>query len=96
LFRGTFSPAFSAYTFPFVISAIAAKSSVIWLKAQGIEHVLFATFQHAAFWIATVFTITALVRYLVFLFVPKPNKITAAFCEGSGYFYNSLYCLKQG
>ena len=71
LFRGTFSPAFSAYTFPFVISAIAAKSSVIWLKAQGIEHVLFATLQQATFWIATVFTTTVLVRYLVFLFVPK-------------------------
>ena len=73
LFTGAFSPAFSAYTFPFVISAIAAKSSLTWLKVQGVENLLLSALQQATFWIATLFILVALLRYLVFLFSPKAN-----------------------
>jgi len=73
LFTRTFSPAFSAYTFPFVISAIAVKSSLVRLKGQGIEYTILSILLPVSFWIATLFTITALVRYLIFLFTEKFN-----------------------
>jgi exfoliative toxin A/B len=73
LFTRTFSPAFSAYTFPFVISAIAVKGSLVWLKAQGIEYTVLSMLLPISFWIATLFTITALLRYLIFLFDARSN-----------------------
>jgi len=73
LFTRTFSPAFSAYTFPFVISAIAVKSSLVWLKAHGIEYTILSMLLPLSFWIATLYTITALLRYLIFLFDAKSN-----------------------
>ncbi len=71
-----FLPAISAYTFPMVISAIAAKSSLAWFTSQGVEHFAFAWVSRFSLWVATFATIVVLTRYVVFLLTPTiPNQI---------------------
>lgn len=65
--RGTFYPSFSAFTFPFVITATAAKQSMLYLISAGcnaafLRPVVIVETAVAVFFVAYVF-----VRYLIFV-----------------------------
>lgn len=66
-----FLPAISAYTFPMVISAIAAKSSLTWYTSQGVEHFALVWVSQFTLWVATFATIVVLARYVAFLLAPN-------------------------
>ena len=67
-----FFPSYAAYTFPMVIAAIASKQLMVYSAAMGSPMTFLAPIVTIETIIATVTTLYALVRYLVFLFsTPK-------------------------
>ena len=65
-----FFPSYAAYTFPFVISAIASKQLMACSANMGSPMAFLKPIVLIETIIATVTTLYALVRYLVFLFAP--------------------------
>lgn len=68
-----FAPSISSYTFPFVISAIAARSTSVFLTKSGAEMAWLDAIAAIQPWIAAILCIYVLGRYLVFLFQPAPE-----------------------
>ena len=67
-----FFPSYAAYTFPMVIAAIASKQLMACSAAMGSPMTFLAPIVTIETIIATVTTLYALVRYLMFLFsTPK-------------------------
>lgn len=62
-----FYPSFSAYTFPFVISAIALKTTNGYLKKIGTPNSLLVTLANIEMYLAIAFVLYVLVRYIIFL-----------------------------
>lgn len=71
---GSFFPAYSSFTFPFVISAIALKQSVGFFKeALGFQHSLLPTLVLIETIIAAFMVLYVTVRYIKVLFVADKN-----------------------
>ena len=71
-FKLPFFPSYAAYTFPFVISAIASKQLMACAANMGSPMGFLSTVVLVETIIATCTTLYALIRYLVFLFTaPK-------------------------
>jgi exfoliative toxin A/B len=67
LLRIKFYPTYTAFTFPFVISALAFRAGNSFLAAQG--YGFFAPFMRLSFWLAVAFVLFVLVHYIrYFLF----------------------------
>lgn len=71
--RLPFYPSLGAYTFPFVITAIASKKTMMAAAKMGHELPFMKTVVLVETVIATVFVLYTLVRYLIFLFSTPPN-----------------------
>lgn len=67
-----FAPSISSYTFPFVISAIAGRSTAAFLTKSGAGLDWLNAIAAIQPWIAAVLCVYVLIRYLVFLFQPAP------------------------
>ena len=67
---GPFFPSMSAFTFPFVISAVAMKMFNGWLKATGNPSPIVNAIFWIEFVIAGILVAYTLIRYLIFLFNP--------------------------
>lgn len=70
---GPFYPSMSAFTFPFVISAVASKMMNGWLNASGNPQPLVNYLFWVEFIIAGVLLAYTLIRYLVFLIKPSTD-----------------------
>jgi len=72
-----FYPSYSAFTFPFVISAIASKQTAGFLMKSGIE----ASYLQPIIWIQTILAVLlvcyTLLRYCIFLFQVKVSPVKA-------------------
>lgn len=80
LLRLPFYPSYSAFTFPFVISAIASKQTAGYLVKNGIEAVYLQPIIMIQTMIAVILVCYTLLRYILFLFQIKaaPTKARAA------------------
>lgn len=78
LLKLPFFPSYAAFTFPFVITAIALKGASVYLSntARGIP-LLSASVPFLELW-ATAAVLYVLIRYLRFLFVPTPSSAPQA------------------
>jgi len=64
LLRIEFYPTYSAFTFPFVISATAFRIGASFLAERGIH--FFSYVAHISLWVAVVLVVYVLVRYMMF------------------------------
>lgn len=75
--KATFFPSFAAFTFPFVISAIAAKQATAFLTKAGYQLSFLPTVVLVETIIALVLVCYTLVRFGIFLFKPAKEKVKA-------------------
>jgi len=66
LLRLKFYPTYAAFTFPYVISAVAFNAANIFLVKNGYDFFSFAPI--VSKWVATVIVAYVLIRYVVFLY----------------------------
>ena len=71
MLRLPFYPSYAAFTFPFVISAIATKQSALVLKGMGMSLPFLPSIVLIETGIAAFFTIYAFLRFVQFVFIKK-------------------------
>lgn len=74
LLRRTFYPSYAAFTFPFVISAVASKITAGFLNTTGYNGDLLGKISYFQGILATGLTLYVLTRFLLFVFLRRKSK----------------------